>query len=100
MKVGIYQSKTVRVGAAQWDGTVTEATAIIDHILMGGGTARFRDGFEREDNRIAIDTLEGTIEASPGDWIIRGTQGEFYPCKPSVFEFKYEEVEEVTDGTD
>jgi hypothetical protein len=40
-----------------------------------------------------IRTLEGNMLATPGDWIIRGTEGEFYPCKPSVFERKYEPVD-------
>lgn len=39
---------------------------------------------------IAIKTLEGTMKAVPGDWIIRGVQGEFYPCKPDIFEATYE----------
>ena len=39
---------------------------------------------------IAIPTLEGVMEARPGDWIIRGVQGEFYPCKPDIFEATYE----------
>ena len=39
---------------------------------------------------IGIDTLEGTIWASPGDWIIRGVEGEHYPCKPDIFEKTYE----------
>lgn len=38
-----------------------------------------------------IHTLEGTLVASPGDWIIRGTKGEFYPCKPDIFAEIYEE---------
>lgn len=37
-----------------------------------------------------IHTLEGVMTAKAGDWIIRGTEGEIYPCKPSVFERKYE----------
>jgi hypothetical protein len=41
---------------------------------------------------IAIDTLEGTMKASSGDFIIRGVQGEFYPCKPDIFKATYEEV--------
>jgi hypothetical protein len=41
---------------------------------------------------IAITTLEGVMVASPGDWIIRGVQGEFYPCKPDIFEATYDEV--------
>lgn len=38
---------------------------------------------------VNIPTLEGTMTASPGDWIIRGVQGEFYPCKPDIFEATY-----------
>lgn len=41
---------------------------------------------------IAIETLEGTMKAMPGDWIIKGVNGEFYPCKPDIFEQTYEEV--------
>ena len=37
-----------------------------------------------------IPTLEGDMRASPGDWIIRGVQGEFYPCKPDIFAATYE----------
>lgn len=39
-----------------------------------------------------IGTLEGTMTASPGDFIIRGVQGEIYPCKPDIFRATYEEV--------
>ena len=38
---------------------------------------------------VAIDTLEGTMYANGGDWIIRGVQGEFYPCKPDIFTATY-----------
>jgi hypothetical protein len=40
----------------------------------------------------AIPTPEGVMEASPGDWIIKGVKGEFYPCKPDIFEAIYDEV--------
>ena len=39
-----------------------------------------------------IQTLEGKMLASPGDWIIRGVKGELYPCKPDIFEATYEAV--------
>ena len=39
---------------------------------------------------MAIDTLEGRMYASDGDWIIKGVAGEFYPCKPDIFEQTYE----------
>ena len=42
---------------------------------------------------LIIPTLEGDHIASPGDWIIRGVKGEFYPCKPDIFEATYEKVD-------
>jgi len=41
---------------------------------------------------ILIQTLEGDMEASIGDYIIKGVLGEFYPCKPDIFEMTYEAV--------
>jgi hypothetical protein len=41
-----------------------------------------------------IQTLEGVMEATIGDWIIRGIQGEVYPCKPDIFYATYERVSE------
>ena len=41
---------------------------------------------------IEIDTLEGTMVAQAGDWIITGVHGEQYPCKPGIFEETYEPV--------
>ena len=40
-----------------------------------------------------IQTLEGIMRAVSGDWIIKGVEGEIYPCKPSVFEKSYEVIE-------
>lgn len=42
---------------------------------------------------IEIPTLEGVMVASCGDWIIKGVNGEFYPCKPDIFEKTYEAVQ-------
>ena len=42
---------------------------------------------------VNIVTMEGTMTANPGDWIIRGIKGEFYPCKPDIFEATYESVD-------
>ena len=41
-------------------------------------------------DHISIKTLEGTMRADVGDWIIRGVKGEIYPCKPDIFEATYE----------
>jgi len=45
-----------------------------------------------EMREIAIQTLEGEMRADVGDWIIKGVDGEFYPCKPEIFEKTYDEV--------
>jgi len=42
---------------------------------------------------LEIETLEGTMVASPGDWIVTGVNGEQYPVKPDIFEKTYERVE-------
>lgn len=94
MNVKKFRKKPVEVQAIRYDGTNEDAVAE----FMGGerqakaekskvsGPGRgMRDG-------IRIHTLEGTMTASVGDWIIRGVQGEFYPCKPAVFAATYEEV--------
>jgi hypothetical protein len=44
--------------------------------------------------RPRVDTLEGPMFVTPGDWIITGIKGEHYPCKPDIFEATYEPVEE------
>lgn len=44
-------------------------------------------------NTLTIKTLEGVMTANLGDWIIKGLSGEFYPCKPDIFEKTYEAVE-------
>ena len=41
-----------------------------------------------------IETLEGDMIVTPGDWIIMGVKGEKYPCKPDIFEMTYEKAEE------
>jgi hypothetical protein len=43
---------------------------------------------------LVIETLEGDMSASVGDWIIRGVKGELYPCKPDVFELTYEAADD------
>ncbi len=45
-----------------------------------------------DDPKLKIETLEGTMNASLGDWIIKGVNGKFYPCKPEIFEKTYEPV--------
>jgi hypothetical protein len=83
-----YRKKPVVIEAVQWTG---ENTAEVDEFT----NSKF--GYQLgTDNvlRVCIDTLEGTMLANPGDYIIKGVNGEFYPCKPDVFAKTYEPVEE------
>lgn len=47
---------------------------------------------------ITLKTLEGYMRAVNSDWIIKGIQGEFYPCKPEIFDATYEEVNSELDA--
>lgn len=90
-----YRKKPVVIEAIQFTGTppdATNATEIINWILDGDQTARFHLT-EDDDAYIAIDTMEGTMRADRGDWIIKGVKGEFYPCKPDIFDATYEPEE-------
>ena len=51
------------------------------------------DYYEMSNELPAIRTLEGIMEISNNDFIIKGVQGEFYPCKPEIFEKTYEVIE-------
>lgn len=65
--------------------------------LLDAETVQFDENhniiFKRDGQMIVeaiISTLEGTMTASPGDWIIRGVKGELYPCKPDIFAATYD----------
>ncbi len=84
-----FRKKPVVIEAMQWDGTVEGVTPIIDWILDAGTVVA---SFTKE-GVLRIETLEGTMSASTNDYIIKGVQGEFYPCKPDIFEATYELAE-------
>jgi hypothetical protein len=79
-----YRKKPVVIDAVQWTGRNGN---VVGTFLEDGGARWGAHG-----DGIAIFTLEGEMLASPGDYIIRGVQGEFYPCKPDIFEATYEEM--------
>lgn len=81
-----YVKKPVVIDAIQWTGANTQE--IYDFCNSGR-----RDCHVIGDN-LMIKTLEGTMTASAGDYIIRGVHGEHYPCKPDIFAATYQAVEE------
>lgn len=81
-----FRKKPVVIEAVLWTGkNVTEISDFIkdpkDFTL------------EDFDRVVVIHTLEGKMTAQPGDWIIKGVKGEFYPCKPDIFDATYEPAE-------
>lgn len=79
--MSLYRKKPVVIEALQYTGD-----NLLDVMRWIGTDAYVRDGLH-------IKTLEGDHTASPGDYIIKGVMGEFYPCKPDIFEATYEPVE-------
>ncbi len=90
-----YRSRPVEIEAMQYTDETREAV-----VAWSGAqsTSIDDDGAEYELANLRIHTLEGVMQASPGDYIIRGLKGEFYPCKPDIFEAKYEHVAGPTDA--
>jgi hypothetical protein len=84
-----YRKKPVVIEAVQLKepSTPREIATWCDGSVCGVGDLS-------KDVWIEINTLEGKMKASYGDWIIKGVNGEFYPCKPDIFEKSYEPVEE------
>lgn len=77
-----YRKKPVIIEAIKYDGeNKVEVQEFVGKYLDSTGKKQLK-----------IDTLEGTMLANIGDYIIRGVNGEFYPCKPDIFEKTYEKI--------
>jgi hypothetical protein len=84
-----YRKKPVVIEAWKWDETRTMFDKIGCKLMSCSGHAEMPDMM----TNLRIETLEGTMHVNKGDFIIKGVAGEFYPCKPDIFEKTYEEVE-------
>lgn len=92
-----FTKKPVTIEAIQYTGD-----NLIDVISFTGIHPNFDKWFasmedyvnhvRNDGNVFKIFTLEGTMSAIPGDWIIKGVKGEFYPCKPDIFVATYDEA--------
>lgn len=82
-----FRKRPVVIEAVQY-GPYTAPTVELTDFLMDGSRP-----MTVGDDGITIHTLEGDMLAAPGDWIIKGVNGELYPCKPDIFEKTYEAVE-------
>jgi hypothetical protein len=87
-----FQKKPVVIEAVQFNGSNhREVMSFVYPDLSEDAIA----GAETMRLPVVIETLEGDMTASPGDWVIKGVKGEFYPCKPDIFAATYSECGEA-----
>lgn len=84
-----YVKKPIKIEAVRWTGDNHDEV----HDLVGDAWGHTVIAKEPPGTDLVIETLEGVMTAQPGDWIIKGVEGEFYPCKPSIFDATYTLVE-------
>jgi hypothetical protein len=82
-----YRKKPVEIEAVQW---VSDNIEQVYEML--GDNLIINTDEDKDEVKHFINTLEGKMEMSWGDYIIKGVKGEFYPCKPDIFELTYEKI--------
>lgn len=97
--MALFRKQPVEVEAVQLNWTNwSEICEFLGNIISDENPARNVDRFSSDCGEegpfieLTIPTLEGNHVASHGDWIIKGVKGEFYPCKPDIFDMTYEPV--------
>lgn len=83
-----FRKKPIVIEAFKWTGgpnQTEDPVWIVEAIKLGVVRIEYPN--------LYIQTLEGEMTASKGDWIIQGVQGEIYPCKPDIFEKTYDEID-------
>lgn len=79
----------VVIEAIQYDGTENSVVEILQMKETNSSAKSIRV----DAGDLLIHTLEGVMRADKGDWVIKGVNGELYPCKPDIFDKTYEPVE-------
>lgn len=90
-----FSKKPVVIEAWKFEGGWPNALGIMQAAGVGGEDDErilWSHTADDEAGNMEIKTLEGTMTAQPGDWIIRGVKGEFYPCKPDIFAATYDAI--------
>lgn len=83
-----FRKKPVEIDAVQLGDNEQSLDEVFNFINDGDGAAYVSDDCE-----LFVLTLEGSLHVSVADWVIRGVAGEYYPCKPDIFEATYEPVD-------
>lgn len=101
----MYRKKPVVIEACRLNG-VAEGVAMFEaptpEWIVNAVADQTITSMEVDEGEVVLGvvTLEGTHQARPGDYIIRGIAGELYPCKPEIFEQTYELVEAGVEGNE
>jgi len=94
--IGVYRKKPVVISAVLYDGSDESIAALNSEEFRGKAG---RPMSVCDDKSIDIQTLEGVMKASIGDYIIKGVHGELYPCKPDIFAKTYDKIEQQKEST-
>jgi hypothetical protein len=81
-----FRKKPVEIEAVKWDGN----NVVEIQMFISNGSWHWIS--EKDGVTLYIATLEGKMKADIGDWIVKGVKGEFYPCKPDIFDATYEKI--------
>lgn len=85
-----YRKKPVVIEAFQWTGGPDQTEdPVWLRAAIGRGAVYCQGG---DEPYLTIETLEGKMKVSVGDWVIKGVKGEIYPCKPDIFKATYDLV--------
>lgn len=91
-----YIKKPIEIEAIQWNGNnLKEIMEFLDSEFPYEDNTEYatrKFSYYKTTNNLYINTLEGNMKANIGDYIIKGVNGEFYPCKPDIFEKTYDKV--------
>lgn len=82
-----YRKKPIVIEAEQWLNTDYQYKTLLKSGIIKNGT------YGESGDDCIISTLEGDMICNYKDWIIKGIKGEYYPCKPDIFEATYEKVD-------
>jgi hypothetical protein len=84
-----YKKKPVVIEAMQFNGSLDNA-----ELINKWSSHKVKIDPIGDEIKLSVPTLEGNMTASTGDYIIRGVKGEYYPCKPDIFDVTYDKAEE------
>lgn len=89
-----YRKKPVEIEALKFDGNKKSVQELCIWIDKEDKYGEIFIDYRYTPPVVSINTLEGKMIVGIGDYIIKGINGEFYPCKPDIFKKTYEEVED------